>query len=212
MEQRTAEWFEARLGKLTGSRADTAFKTYKSGANKGKPTEEAQKLMLEIAFERLTGNGIDHFESQAMAWGTEHEADARAEYEDTTGNLVTQVGFIDHPEINNFGASPDGLVGDDGLLEIKCPSELTHLKRVLTGEVPPEYKTQMIVQLICTGRKWCDYVDYDPRLSVRPLMIVRFEPTEEERKDVEEKAKTFLSYVDKLVNDLKSGPILEIYR
>lgn len=70
----------------------------------------------------------------------------------------------------------------------------------------------MIVQLICTGRKWCDYVDYDPRLSVRPLMIVRFEPTEEERKDVEEKAKTFLSYVDKLVNDLKSGPILEIYR
>lgn len=205
MEQRTAEWFEARLGKLTGSRADTAFKTYKSGANKGKPTEEAQKIMLEIAFERLTGKGIDHFESQAMAWGTEHEAEARAEYEDATGRLVTQVGFIDHPEINNFGASPDGLVGDDGLLEIKCPNELTHFRRVLSGEVPAEYRTQMIVQLVCTGRKWCDYVDYDPRLSICPLMIVRFEPTEEERKDVEEKAKVFLANVDKLVDDLKSG-------
>ena len=204
MEQRTQEWYEARLGKLTASRAATAFDVYKIGAKKGAPTETAKKLILEMAYERTTGNRIETPLTLPMRWGVEHEDEARNAYINQTGNEVTQVGFIDHHEIDMFGASPDGLVGSDGLLEIKCPSELVHLQRIEAGEVPPEYRTQMLVQMVCTGRKWCDFVDYDPRNTLIPLFVVRFEPTEEELRETEEKAKAFLTLVDEKVNELRT--------
>ncbi len=210
MEQRTTEWYEARLGKLTASRAASAFDVYKIGAKKGTPTETAKKLILEMAYERTTGNRIETPLTLPMRWGVEHEDEARNAYIHQTGNEVTQVGFIDHNEIDMFGASPDGLVGADGLIEIKCPSELMHLQRIEAGIVPPEYQTQMLVQLACTGRKWCDYVDYDPRNTLIPLFVVRFEPSEEELKETEQKAIAFLELVDAKVAELKA--IAEEYK
>lgn len=202
-QQRTAEWFQARLGKLTASRAEAAFSTYKTAAKKGQPTEVARKLILEIAFERTTGNRIESPMNFAMQWGVDHEQEARQAYIEKTGNLVTEVGFIDHPEINWMGASPDGLVGEDGLVEIKCPSEITHIERLLADEVPEQYKNQMLIQLLCTGRKWCDFVDYDPRNTMNPLFIKRFEPTAAELAEAEDKAIIFLSWVEETVNLLK---------
>ena len=194
--QRTPEWFSARLGKLTGSRAREAFDVYQSGKDKGKPKECAIKLARELASERLNGHGYEQVSCRAMQWGVMHEDEARQAYEDYTGCEVTQVGFIDHPEINNFGASPDGLVGADGCIEIKCPSEATHNDRLHLTEAPEEYRAQMMVEMLCTGRKWCDFVDYDPRNDSIPLIIIRYEPSEKERKETEEKAIAFLKMVD----------------
>ena len=196
MEQRSAAWFSARLGKLTGSRAAEAFAVYQAGKDKGKPKECANDYVQELAFERTTGNVYETKTTWAMQWGIDHEDEARAAYVEATGNVVTQVGFIDHHEINNFGASPDGLIGSDGVLEIKCPSERTHNKRLHLTEVPEEYREQMLVEMVCTGRKWCDYVDYDPRNTLNPLHIIHFEPKEEELKATEEKAIAFLKMVD----------------
>lgn len=194
--QRTAEWFSARLGKLTGSRAMEAFEVYESGKDKGKPKKCAIDLVRELASERLNGHGYESISCKAMQWGIDHEDEARIAYEDYTGYTVAQVGFIDHPEIDNFGASPDGLVGADGVLEIKCPSERTHNERLHLTEAPEEYRAQMMVEMLCTGRKWCDFVDYDPRNESNPLIIIRYQPSEKERKEVEEKVIAFLKMVD----------------
>jgi exodeoxyribonuclease (lambda-induced) len=194
--QRTAEWFAARVGCLTASRAAAAINRTKAG----KPTADYAKMIDEILVERLTGQPAEHFETPAMRWGTEHEDEAREEYELATGEFVQQTGFVPHPSIAYLGASPDGLVGEDGLIEIKCPSSLTHIQRVRAGVVPDEYKPQMLVQLLCTGRKWVDFVDYDPRLPApyasRRLFIVRFEPTAEELDDARAKCEDFLENVD----------------
>lgn len=197
--QRTAEWFAQRLGNLTGSRAGIAFQTRKVGARKGEPTEAAEKLILELVYERVTRNRIETPETFAMRWGTEHEDEARQAYTDATFNEVCEVGFLAHNEIEHLGASPDGLIeenGERGILEIKCPSELTHMQRVIAGVVPEEYKPQMLVEMLCAGAKWADFVDYDPRNTAKPLFIVRYTPTAEELKEAEEKAVAFLKRVD----------------
>lgn len=209
MEQRTEEWFLTRLGKLTGSRANEAFDFYKVGAHKGEPKESANKLALELAFERTTGNRIEVKMSAPMIWGVEHEDEARIAYVEATGNVVTQVGFLDHPRIDNFGASPDGLIETEsdglGILEIKCPNELTHIERIRANAVPEQYKNQMLVEMLCAGAKWADFVDYDPRNTLQPLFIVRYTPTAEEFKATEEKAVKFLALVDYVVDDLKEA-------
>ena len=106
-----------------------------------------------------------------MLWGTEHEADARTVYEFETGNVVQEVGYIAHPVFKFSGASPDGLVGDDGMVEIKCPNTATHIETLLSQTVPKRYYTQMQWQLGCTGRKWCDFVSYDPRMKDAELVL-----------------------------------------
>ena len=159
MEQRSNEWFEARLGRVTASRtADVMAKT-KSGYSASRAN-----YMAQLITERLTGQPTEGFSSAAMQWGTDTEPQARAAYEMMTGRDVIEVAFIQHPEINGFGASPDGFVGSDGLIEIKCPNTATHIETLLAEKVPSKYIIQMQVQMLCTGRAWCDFVSFDPRL------------------------------------------------
>jgi putative phage-type endonuclease len=131
----------------------------------------------QLAVERITGLPMsDGYTNAAMQWGTEQEPFARAAYELKTESMVDQVGLVIHPEIDNAGASPDGLVGDDGLLEIKCPKTSTHLQYLLAGTVPAEYQLQMLWQMACTERSWCDFVTFDPRLPEHlQLFTVRYE-------------------------------------
>lgn len=167
MEQRTEEWFKARLGKVTASRvADIIAKT-KSGYSASR-----DNYMAELICERLTGTKGEFYQNAAMLWGTEQEPHARAAYEAAKGVLVEEVGFVPHGLIEDAGASPDGLVGEDGLVEIKCPNTSTHLDFLLVSKIPEKYITQMMWQMICTGRKWCDYVSYDPRLPEHMRMKV----------------------------------------
>lgn len=171
MEQGTAEWHAARCGKVTASRvADVIAKT-KSG-----PSASRANYMAELICERLTGVVGDTFKSPAMEWGTTNEPLARTAYESAGGILVTEVGFVPHPTLDAAGASPDGLVGDDGLVEIKCPNTATHLDTLLTGKIPDRYNTQMQWQMACTGRDWCDFVSFDPRLPERMQMFIQRVP------------------------------------
>ena len=159
MQQKTDEWYTARLGKVTASRvADVMAKT-KSGTSASRKNYLAQLLC-----ERLTGKQDESFTNAAMQRGNELEPIARANYELETGRAVQEVGFIDHPSIAYFGASPDGLVGDDGLIEIKCPNTATHLETLKNRKPDSKYIIQMQVQMACTGRAWCDFVSYDDRL------------------------------------------------
>jgi exodeoxyribonuclease (lambda-induced) len=202
--QRTAEWFSDRTGCLTASRFAAVLKRKRDGT----PTQAYFDLLDTVVAERITGNCIGIGDAPALAWGRDHEDEARERYEVETGEVVDLVGFIPHPEIKWLGASPDGLVDDDGLLEIKCPfSTVVHLKRIRAGVPPPEYVPQMLMQCICTGRSWVDFVDYDPRLIGTPyehlaFWTVRYTPTEEEKAAAIEAAKTFLADVDQAMKDL----------
>lgn len=159
MEQRTDEWFAARLGKVTASRiADVCART-KTGWGASR-----KNYLAELVAERLTGARADGFVSAAMQWGTEMEPEARAAYEFYRDATVASAGFIPHPTIADSGASPDGLVGKDGLVEVKCPGTSTHIDTLLGATVPEKYILQMQWQMACTGRQWCDFVSYDPRL------------------------------------------------
>jgi putative phage-type endonuclease len=167
MEQRTTEWHQARLGKVTASRvADVIAKT-KSGYGASRAN-----LMADLIVERLTGQPASTFSNAHMEWGTEQEPHARADYSARTGELVEEVGFIDHPRIAASGASPDGLVAD-GLVEFKCPATATHLDTLLAQTVPAKYVSQMQWQMACTGRAWCDFVSFDPRLPEHLQMFVQ---------------------------------------
>jgi len=157
--QGTPEWHALRLGKVTASKvADVVAKT-KTGYAATRANYAAQLIT-----ERLTGLPTEGFTNAAMQWGTETEPEARAAYEFNRAETVVEVAFVLHPTIGDSGASPDGLVGDDGLLEIKCPTTATHLETLLGGSVPGKYVTQMMWQMACTGRQWVDFVSYDPRM------------------------------------------------
>lgn len=200
--QRTPEWYQARIGKLTASRAAAIILRTKTG----KPYAAYQEMLDEIVTERVTGQAVAHPTTPAMQWGIDHEDEARGLYEIQTSQIVSESPFVPHPTIPGLGASPDGLVGTDGLVEIKCPTTLVHISRVKVGVVPDCYKPQMLIQCLCTGRKWVDFVDYDPRLigDFEPLQlfIVRYTPTEEELRDAEQKCIEFLELVDKAMADL----------
>lgn len=168
IEQGTPEWHELRLGKVTASRvADVIAKT-KTGWGASRAN-----YMAELLVERLTGQPTEGYTNAAMQWGIDHEAEARTAYEFTRDMEVTPVGFVQHKAILMAGASPDGFVGDDGLVEIKCPQTATHIATLLGGSVPGNYITQMQFQLACTGRLWCDWVSYDPRMPVSMSMFVQ---------------------------------------
>ena len=168
MIQRSPEWFAARLGKVTASRIADVMATLKKGGE----AATRKNYRVQLAVERLTGCQEESFVSGAMQWGTEHEPFARQAYEFITGAEVTEVGFVDHPHIPMSGASPDGLVGTDGLIEIKCPNSATHVEYLMGGAVPSEYVKQMHWQMDCTGRQWCDFVSFDSRL---PLELQLFQ-------------------------------------
>lgn len=198
MEQRSPEWFAARLGKVTASRvADVIAKT-KSGYS----TSRANYL-AELLAERLTGNPAVAFHNAAMNWGTEQEPEAVAAYEWRTDAAVELVGFVSHPSIDMSGASPDGLVGDDGLLEVKCPLTANHIETLRGAAVPEKYLTQMYWQMACTGRAWCDFVSFDPRLPESMRLFVKRIPRDPARiAELEAEVSAFLAELDKTVGEL----------
>ena len=159
MQQRTDEWFAARLGKVTASRiADIMAKT-KTGY-----AASRKNYLFELLCERLGGQREEKYINASMQRGIDLEPKARAVYEIETGEWVEEVGFIPHPTIAMSGASPDGLISDDGLIEIKCPNTATHIEFLQTQKPKQEYIYQMQWQMACTGRKWCDFVSYDDQL------------------------------------------------
>lgn len=193
--QGTAGWLKARLGHLTASRMNDAC----SFTKKGEPTEARRKYMMELVAERMTDQMVEHYVTTAMQHGIDNEPNARDRYEEITGNLVMPAGFAVHDTVEYWGASPDGLIGHDGLMEIKCPATVNHLEIVMAGVVPDKYKAQMTTQCIITGREWCDFVSYDPRVPEKvQFFIRRFVPTPDEISRYTEQAMSFLSEVDDL--------------
>jgi len=168
MEQRTDEWFSARIGKVTASRVSDVVAKTKSGYSASR-----DNYMAQLVCERLTGKPADLFSNAAMQWGTETEPLARAAYEAKMDVFVDEIGFINHPTIVNSGSSPDGLIGEDGLIEIKCPNTATHIDTLLTQTVPKKYADQIFWQMACTGRQWCDFVSYDPRLPADLQLFIK---------------------------------------
>lgn len=174
IEQRSDQWFAARIGKVTASKvADVIAKTQSGFA------ASRANYMAQLVCERLTGQREEFFISGAMQHGTDTEPLARAAYESLRDVLVDEVGFVPHPSIEMAGASPDGLVGDDGLLEIKCPNTATHIDTLLTQTVPSKYNTQMQFQMACTGRSWCDFVSFDNRLPEELQLFVKRVPRDD---------------------------------
>jgi putative phage-type endonuclease len=198
MDQRSPEWFAARCGKVTASRmADVVAKTAKGyGASRA-------NYMAELVVERLTGKPTEGFTNAAMQWGTEQEPFARDAYSAKTGELVTEVGFVNHPRIENAGASPDGIVGA-GLVEIKCPNTASHIEYLMSKEPPQKYYYQMQWQIGCAMAEFCDWVSYDPRMPQElQLLIVRIYRDEDCIKMLEAEVETFLSELDAKVKALK---------
>ena len=159
MEQRSEKWFAARLGKVTASKVSDVVAKTKSGYGASRAT-----YMSQLLVERLTKTRTEFYSNAAMQWGTDTEPQARAAYEFITNNSVVEEGFISHPTIEMSGASPDGLVGDNGMLEIKCPNTSTHIQTLLDDKAPSKYINQMQWQMACAEREWCDFVSFDPRL------------------------------------------------
>lgn len=198
IDQGTAEWHAARCGKVTASRvADVVAKTAKGwGASRA-------NYMAELVAERLTGVSGEGYTNAAMRWGTETEPQARAAYEFLHDCDVMQVGFVPHPLIPNTGASPDGLIGDDGLIEIKCPNTATHIETLLGQSVAGKYVTQMQWQMACTGRAWCDFASFDPRMPAEmQLFVRRVERDEETIASLEKDVALFLAELDEKVSAL----------
>jgi hypothetical protein len=194
-------WLRARCGKLTSSNVSKArsFKKGTKGA-RGEPTQERIRLIQEIIAERMTEHSVRHFVTDAMQWGIDHEDDARAVYEARQGVLVNHLPyqFRDHPTIELCGASHDGLVGDDGMIEIKCPTTAKYVGWRKERVVPEEHRDQIILELACWQRKWCDFVAYDPRVKDPKLrlLVVRFEPEPKDVEAVEEDVRQFLTEVE----------------
>ena len=191
MEQGTEEWFAARLGRVTASRVNDIVARTKTGYSASR-----DNYLAQLVCERLTGKGAESYTNAAMAHGTETEPLARAAYEMKNSVLVDEVGFVQHPTLM-AGASPDGMVGQDGLIEIKCPQTNTHIDTLLSGKIPNKYKAQMTWQMLCTGRKWCDFISFDPRLPQELQMFVQRYPYDVKyANQLENEVKLFLAEVD----------------
>lgn len=202
MEQRSDDWFTARLGKVTASRvADVVAKT-KTGVSASRGN-----YMAQLIVERLTGKPVESFSSSAMQWGTDTEPLARAAYEMATDTMVEEIGFVEHESIPMCGASPDGLVGDDGLIEIKCPNTATHIETLINNTIDNRYVLQMQWQMACTDRKWCDFVSFDPRMpEALQMKIIRVNFNEMLVADLENQVEQFLNEVQEkleILNNLK---------
>lgn len=200
MEQRSIEWLQTRCGKVTASRvADIIAKT-KTGPSASRKNYEAQLIA-----ERLTGCVDEGYSNAAMQWGIDKELDARAAYAFMHGQDVAEIGFIDHPRINWSGASPDGLVGARGLVEIKCPNTATHLDTLINNGVAGKYITQMQWQMACAERDWCDFVSYDPRLpESMALFVKRIDRDDAMIRTLEAEVSEFLDGVAGAVDRLRS--------
>lgn len=200
MEQRSDEWFKARLGKVTASRVADVMARTKTGYSASRAN-----YMAELICERLTGAPAERFTNAAMQWGTDNEPHAKASYAFMRDATIEDVGFVLHPTIKDLGASPDGLVGESGLVEIKCPNTATHIETLLADSIDGKYITQMQVQMACTGRQWCDFVSFDPRLPVdMQLFVKRVERDNERIAEIEAEVSAFLGEIAKKLDALHS--------
>jgi putative phage-type endonuclease len=201
MAQRSPQWRAARLGKVTASRVADVIARTRSGYSASRANYAAQ-----LVAERLTGVHAETFVSPAMQWGIEQEADARTRYDFETDVAVSLVGFADHPRLAMCGASPDGLVGEEGLLEIKCPLTATHLETLLGAAPPSKYLAQMQWQMAVTGRAWCDFASYDPRLPFDLQFFICHIPRDEAViAALEAEVSAFLDDVAETVDRLRNG-------
>jgi putative phage-type endonuclease len=197
MEQRTEEWFQARLGKVTASRVVDVLSKIKTGESASR-----RNYKIQLVSERLTGEKQESYINQAMQDGIDREVFARDRYVQQFGE-VEEVGFIQHPTLE-AGASPDGLVGEDGLLEIKCPMGTTHTETLMTQEVPSKYIPQIQFQLRCTGRKWCDFVSYNPMFPQHlQVFVKRVEADEVYQMELDKEIEAFLLEVQTIIDRLK---------
>lgn len=169
VEQGSAEWRAMRCGKVTASRVADIMRKGRSGA----VSLTRERYKGELVAERLTGVVLDGYRSNDMEWGASTEAEACDCYAFRTNLELISVDFVTHPTRPMCGASPDRLVGSDGLLEIKCPATHTHIATLLGAPIEPDYVKQMAWQMECTGRSWCDFVSYDPRMPEDMRMEVR---------------------------------------
>ena len=196
--QGSPDWFLQRLGKVTASRLSDVLAKIKTGEAAARANYRA-----ELVAERLTGKSAESFANASMKWGNECEPLARAAYEADRGLMVSEVGMVPHPRIAMTGASPDGLVGDQGLLEIKCPETKAHIATILSGSVPSQYIPQMQWQMACTDRAWVDFVSFDPRMPAdMQLYIMRVDRDNALIATYEAEVETFLMEVETTVNQL----------
>lgn len=201
MIQGSDEWRQARCGKVTASRVSDVVACTKSGWGASRANYAA-----ELIAERLTGQTAEGYTNAAMQWGTDHESEARDAYEWRTDKEVEQIAIVDHPRIAMSAASPDGQVGEDGLLEIKCPNTATHIDTLLDATIPDKYVVQMQWQMACTGRKWCDFVSWDPRLPESMRLFVRRVQRDDVRiAQLEKDVELFLAEVSTKVAALRAA-------
>lgn len=198
--QRSPEWFAIKAGKVSASRIVDIMKGVK-----GAYLASREDYKIELVYEILTGKKEESFISDDMQRGIDLEDMARSTYEATTGNLVDEVGFITHDHINNFGCSPDGLVGQNGGIEIKCPKGKNHLKSILKGFVKRDYIFQMQTLMMVDNRQWCDYVSYDPDAPENlQLYIKRIIRDETLIMEIEFEVKKFQTELQEMLKKLKS--------
>lgn len=200
MQQGSDEWRAARLGKVTASRLGDLLARTKTGYGASRAN-----YMAELIAERLTGVPAQNYINAAMQHGTDTEPQARAAYEFFIGAQVIEIGFVDHPTVPMCGASPDGLIGEEGCVEIKCPNTATHIDTLLGGSIPQKYQDQMQWQMACTNRFWCDFVSFDPRLPA----TLQFFHAREQRDDnriveIRQSIELFLAEMDAKLAKLRS--------
>lgn len=199
VEQGTDEWRALRLGHVTASNVADVMAKGKSGE-----AVTRKKYKVKLLAERLTGASQDFYTNAAMEWGTEQEPYARMAYEVANDVLVDKTGFWPHETIKWVGVSPDGLVDSDGLVEIKCPNTTTHLDYILDDKVPTEYYKQIQCQLWVTGRSWCDFISFDPRLPQRnQLFVKRCFRDEALMAEMEKEIREFLQEIEYLIEQLQ---------
>lgn len=197
--QGSPEWLAQRCGKVTASRIADVIARTKNGWGASRANYAAQLIA-----ERLTGEVTESYTNAAMQWGTATEPEARLAYADRVIEPVTEIGFVPHPRIAMTGASPDGLVGDYGLVEIKAPNTATHIDTLLGGVIPDKYQTQMLWQMACCERAWCDFCSYDPRMPPEMRLFVRRLERDDKRiAELEEQVSAFLAEVAGKVADLR---------
>lgn len=207
VEQRSAEWLAMRVGIVTGSRVADVMAKLKRKEGEAQCRADYK---AEIVAEILTGRAAQHYVSPSMEWGVENELFARSVYEVELG-AIEPVGFALHSKIARFGASPDGLVGEDGLVEFKCPNTATHIDYIIRGVVPAEYQCQMLAEMACAERQWCDFVSYDPRLPKRlQLFVRRFERDEARICEMEKEVEQFLAEVDELIAKVNACTLVDL--
>lgn len=200
IEQGSKEWKLMRCGKVTASNITKVVAKTKSGYS-----AERENYMAQLIAERLTGSPAETFVNSAMQWGIETESQARSAYEFLFDIDVERISFCDHPTIENSGASPDGLIGTDGLIEIKCPNTATHIDYLLTKKIPKKYIDQMQWQMACMEREWCDFMSFDPRMPENlNRLIIRVIRDDEYIKELSSEVIKFQEEITSTIEKLKA--------